>query len=148
MKIISHTVKPRFDPLYRPSKRWPTISGSLGIFRGYHALHCLDYEVWLQSNQNPARMLGMVAQERYDELAQDDSYAAALKAVEERFERYKNGETWYKGEHNGMVAYFSMEYGLHGCHPDLLGRLGHSFGRPHEGRERHGPPACRRRAAV
>jgi starch phosphorylase len=84
----------------------------------------LDYDVWSQSGQSPAKMLGQVPQERYDALAQDDSYLAALKEVSEKFERYKRGETWYKGDYTNTIAYFSMEYGLDVSLPVYSGGLG------------------------
>jgi starch phosphorylase len=124
MKIISHTVKPKIPAALASLEE---IAHNLWLSWNFEAVTLfirLDYEVWLKSNQNPAMMLGMVSQERYNELAQDDSYLAALKEVEEKFERYKNGETWYKGAHDGVVAYFSMEYGLDVSLPTYSGGLG------------------------
>ena len=124
MKILSHTVKPKIPPALSSLEE---MAHNLWLSWNFEAITLfmrLDYDVWLQSNQNPAMMLGMVPQERYDELAQDDSYIAALKMVEEKFERYKNGDTWYKGDHEGMVAYFSMEYGLDVSLPTYSGGLG------------------------
>ena len=124
MKIISHTVKPKIPTALSSLEE---MAHNLWLSWNFEAITLfmrLDYEVWLQSNQNPAKMLGMVPQERYDSMAQDDSYLAALKMVEEKFERYKNGETWYKGEHEGVVAYFSMEYGLDVSLPTYSGGLG------------------------
>ncbi|HSV56712.1 MAG TPA: alpha-glucan family phosphorylase, partial [Magnetospirillaceae bacterium] len=80
--------------------------------------------IWLQSRQNPAMMLGMVSQERYEQAAQDDSYLAALGDVYQRFTRYRDSETWYKGTHDDCVAYFSMEYGLDISLPIYSGGLG------------------------
>ena len=85
MKIISHTVKPKIPPALSSLEE---MAHNLWLSWNFEAITLfmrLDYDVWLQSNQNPAMMLGMVAQERYDELAQDDSYIAALKMVEEKF---------------------------------------------------------------
>jgi glycogen phosphorylase len=124
MKIISHTVKPKIPVALSSLEE---MAHNLWLSWNFEAITLfirLDYDVWLQSNQNPAKMLGMVSQERYDELAQDDSYLAALKMVEEKFDRYKNGESWYKGEHKGVVAYFSMEYGLDVSLPTYSGGLG------------------------
>jgi starch phosphorylase len=124
MTIISHTVKPKIPTALASLDE---IAHNLWLSWNFEAITLfmrLDYDVWLKSNQNPAKMLGMVAQERYDELAQDDSYLAALKEVEEKFERYKNGEAWYKGDHKGVVAYFSMEYGLDVSLPTYSGGLG------------------------
>ncbi len=124
MNILSHTVKPKIPA---PLAFLEEIAHNLWLSWNFDAIMLfirLDYDVWLQSNQNPAKMLGMVGQERYDELAQDDSYLAALKEVAEKFELYKKGETWYKGPRDGMVAYFSMEYGLDVSLPTYSGGLG------------------------
>jgi glycogen phosphorylase len=124
MKIISHTVKPKIPA---PLASLEEMAHNLWLSWNFEAITLfmrLDYDIWLQSNQNPAKMLGMVSQERYDAMAQDDSYLAALKAVEEKFSRYKESEPWYKGEHRGVVAYFSMEYGMDVSLPTYSGGLG------------------------
>jgi starch phosphorylase len=124
MKIVSHTVKPKIPPALASLEE---MAHNLWLSWNFQAIMLfirLDYEVWLKSAQNPAKMLGMVSQERYDELAQDDSYLAALSDTAERFERYKQGETWYKGQKDGVVAYFSMEYGLDVSLPTYSGGLG------------------------
>jgi len=129
MKIISHTVKPNIPT---PLVALEEIAHNLWLSWNFEAIMLfirLDYDVWLKSRQNPATMLGMVSQERYDELAQDDSYLAALKEVVEKFDHYKKGETWYKGERrdgsaHDVVAYFSMEYGLDVSLPIYSGGLG------------------------
>ena len=84
----------------------------------------LDYELWMKSGQNPARLLGMIPQERYEELARDDSYLAGLKNVYEMFSAYRDGAAWYTGETKDAVAYFSMEYGLDVSLPIYSGGLG------------------------
>ncbi len=124
MKILSHTVKPR-------------LSGGLALleelahnvwlswnFDAAMLFSRIDYEKWIESGRSPARMLGMVSQERYDELGRDDSFLAALAEVAERFEHYKTGETWYKGSRTDVIAYFSMEYGLDASLPIYSGGLG------------------------
>jgi starch phosphorylase len=84
----------------------------------------LDYDLWIESRQNAARLLGMVSQDRYEALAKDDSYLAALTGVYEKFCAYRDGETWYKGAREDVVAYFSMEYGLDVSLPIYSGGLG------------------------
>lgn len=124
MKIISHTVKPKIPAALAPLEE---IAHNLWLSWNFEAISLfirLDEDVWAQCEQNPAKMLGMVSQERYDEAAKDDSYLAALKAVTDKFERYKRGETWYKGSYEDKVAYFSMEYGLDVSLPVYSGGLG------------------------
>ncbi len=124
MKIITHTVKPKIPEALAPLEE---IAHNLWLSWNFEAIMLfirLDYDVWLQSAQNPAKMLGMVSQERYEELAQDDSYLAALKEVYAKFQRYRAGETWYEGSREETVAYFSMEYGLDVSLPTYSGGLG------------------------
>jgi starch phosphorylase len=124
MKIISHTVRPKIPA---PLASLEEMAHNLWLSWNFEAVTLfmrLDYDVWLRSNQNPVRMLGMVSQERYEEMANDDSFLAALKTVEDKYQRYLGGETWYKGSHDEFVAYFSMEYGLDVSLPTYSGGLG------------------------
>ncbi|MDP3178970.1 MAG: alpha-glucan family phosphorylase [Spirochaetaceae bacterium] len=124
MKIISHTIKPKIPAALTALEE---IAHNLWLSWNFEAIMLfirLDYDVWLKSKQNPAKMLGMVSQERYDELALDDSYLAALNEVAEKFTRYKKNDTWYKGSHDAVIGYFSMEYGLDVSLPTYSGGLG------------------------
>ncbi len=124
MNIATYTVKPK---LPAPLKPLEEIARNLWLSWNFDAVMLfirLDYETWLHSQQNPARMLGMVAQDRLDRMAEDDSYLAALKEVYARFLRYKKGDTWYKGSRKDVVAYFSMEYGMDVSLPIYSGGLG------------------------
>ena len=124
MNVISYTVDPEIPEPLLPLKE---LAFNLWLSWNYDAVMLfmrLDYDKWMESHQNPARLLGMVTQERYEALATDDSYLAALRAVYERFEAYKSAETWYTGSHENAVAYFSMEYGLDVSLPIYSGGLG------------------------
>ncbi|HUX39734.1 MAG TPA: alpha-glucan family phosphorylase [Rectinemataceae bacterium] len=124
MKILSHTVKPKIP---KELAALEEIAHNLWLSWNFEAVQLfirLDYDVWMNCQQNPAKMLGMVPQERYDEVAKDDSYLAALKEVVAKFERYKKGEPWYRGSMKDVIAYFSMEYGLDVSLPTYSGGLG------------------------
>ena len=97
MKIIQHTVSPsvpeELEALYE-------LAHNMWLSWNFEAVQLFmraDYDAWIASRQNPARMLGMISQRRLDELARDDSFISALTLVHEKFLRYRNGETWYKG---------------------------------------------------
>jgi starch phosphorylase len=67
----------------------------------------------------------MVSQERFEKLANDDSYRAALEKVVQKYRTYKAGkDTWYRGSKKNTIAYFSMEYGLDVSLPIYSGGLG------------------------
>ena len=124
MKILTHTVKPKIPKELAPLEE---MAHNLWISWNFDAIMLfirLDYDVWSESRQNPAKMLGMVSQERYESVAADDSYLAALKEVYEKFQAYKKGQTWYKGTYEDYVAYFSMEYGMDASLPIYSGGLG------------------------
>jgi len=124
MNITTYTVKPKLPESLQPLAE---IARNLWLSWNFDAVSLfirLDYDTWLHSQQNPARMLGMVSQDRLEKMATDDSYLAALKEVYDKFLRYKEGDTWYKGAHQDMVAYFSMEYGMDVSLPIYSGGLG------------------------
>ena len=125
MKYIPYTVSPQIPRALKPLEE---IAHDLWMSWNHdaHALFTrLDYSAWIASRKNPVRMLGMVSQERYEELAGDDSYLSALNSVVERFRRYQSGkDTWYSGSRKNVVAYFSMEYGLDVSLPIYSGGLG------------------------
>ncbi|MDR2479954.1 MAG: alpha-glucan family phosphorylase [Treponema sp.] len=124
MNLSTYTVKPKLPPPLKPLEE---IARNLWLSWNYDAIQLfirLDYDCWLLSQQSPVRTLGMVRQERLAQMAKDDSYLAALKEVYDRFQRYKKGETWYRGSHKDVVAYFSMEYGMDTSLPIYSGGLG------------------------
>lgn len=124
MTIHSFTVKPRIPEALQPLEE---IAHNLWLSWNFDAIMLfirLDYEVWMQSHQNPARMLGMVSQERYEQMSQDDSYLAALKLSYDRFVAYRDGDPWYSGDRHGYIGYFSIEYGLDVSLPIYSGGLG------------------------
>ncbi|MDR2964995.1 MAG: alpha-glucan family phosphorylase [Treponema sp.] len=124
MNISTYTVKPKLPPVLEPLEE---IANNLWLSWNYDAVQLfirLDYDSWLLSKQSPVRTLGMVSQERLAKTAVDDSYLAALKEVNDRFQDYKKGETWYRGDHKEVVAYFSMEYGMDASLPIYSGGLG------------------------
>ena len=124
MKISTYTVKPKLPNSLKPLEE---IARNLWLSWNFDAVQLfirLDYDIWLQSHQNPVRALGMVSQERFAQVAKDDSYISALNAVYERFLKYKKGETWYRGSKKDVIAYFSMEYGMDVSLPIYSGGLG------------------------
>jgi len=124
MNISTYTVKPKLPPVLKPLEE---IAHNLWLSWNFDAVQLfirLDYDSWLESQQSPVRTLGMVSQERLAQAAKDDSYLAALKEVYGRFQQYKKGETWYRGSHKDVVAYFSMEYGMDASLPIYSGGLG------------------------
>ena len=124
MKILTHTVKPRLEG---ELAALDAIARNLWLSWNFDAVSLfirIDPDAWMASGQNPVKMLGMVSQERFDQLAQDDSFIASVNDVKTRFERYKKGEAWYKGPKKPVTAYFSMEFGIDVSLPTYSGGLG------------------------
>ncbi len=125
MNILSVTVKPNIPERLRPLEE---MAYNLWVSWNFEAIMLyirLDYDLWISSRQNPARVLGAVSQERLEEVARDDSFLAAMDSVYQQFRKYLSGEkSWYKGERRNAIAYFSMEYGLDVHLPIYSGGLG------------------------
>ncbi|MBN1836095.1 MAG: alpha-glucan family phosphorylase, partial [Spirochaetales bacterium] len=124
MKTVSYTVKPNIPERLRPLEE---IANNLWVSWNFDAVMLfmrLDFDAWQQSHLNPARVLGLIPQSRLEELAEDDSFVAALEAVYGRFQKYLKSERWYKGDNSDVIAYFSMEYGLDVSLPIYSGGLG------------------------
>jgi glycogen phosphorylase len=77
----------------------------------------IDRDLWTDTHENPRRLLGEVSQERLEELAKSDSFLAHMNRVWERMNGYMTTNVWR--DHNPtapedmLVAYMSMEFGLH-----------------------------------
>jgi glycogen phosphorylase len=124
MNILPYTVQPKLPPPLAPLQ---DLARNLWVSWNHDAVNLfirLDYDAWLQSGQNPVRVLGMVSPERLDALSQDDSYLSALDRVVARFQEYQSGDGWYRGPRDKTIAYFSMEYGLDVSLPIYSGGLG------------------------
>jgi starch phosphorylase len=97
----------------------------------------LDPALWTATNHNPVKFLRNVHQERLNQAAADPDYLAAYHAVLAEFDAYMHpaGNTWWerqaatlndqgKGWQDGVIAYFSAEFGLHEALPIYSGGLG------------------------
>ncbi|MFW5994840.1 MAG: DUF3417 domain-containing protein, partial [Spirochaetia bacterium] len=124
MNITPFTVNPKLPEPLQPLQE---LAHNIWTNWNYDAITLfarLDYDAWIESEQNAVRTLSMAPQERFEELAADDSYVSAVARVNDRLQKYKSGETWYKGSHDDVIAYFSMEYGLDLSLPIYSGGLG------------------------
>ena len=85
---------------------WTWNSNAQNLFRR------IKPSLWYDSERNPIAMLASVTQERLEELSNDEGFVQHLKEVKRDFEteiEQREG----KSSHEGCVAYFSLEYGLH-----------------------------------
>ncbi len=124
MGPLAFIIKPNIPEKLKPLEE---LAHNLWISWNFEAIMLfmrLDYDAWIEARQSPIRMLGIVAQEKLEQAAGDDSFLAALDAVWSKFQRYLGAERWYKGAQNAAIAYFSMEYGLDVALPVYSGGLG------------------------
>jgi starch phosphorylase len=103
--------------------RWSWDHETISLFRR------LDRQIWAGSGHNPVLMLGSLAQERLQELAQDEAFLAHLDTVVAGLRDYAaSTRTWYQKQYGPpsrpLVAYFSLEFGLTESLPIYSGGLG------------------------
>jgi starch phosphorylase len=77
----------------------------------------LDEDLWEGTMHNPLEMLGQIKQQRFTELAADDSFLSQLRRAGQRFDEYMESTKWYERRYNQrpsdpIIAYFSFEFGI------------------------------------
>jgi len=88
----------------------------------------IDPRLWEQCGHNPVLLLGLVSQERLNELSRDHNFLAQLEQVSQNFDRYISqprimAEDYYP-QIPFQAAYFSAEFGLTECLPIYSGGMG------------------------
>ena len=88
----------------------------------------IDRDLWVETHENPRRLLGEVSQLRLEELAKSDSFLAHLDRVWQRLQDYMASNTWLERNPQApkeiCIAYMSAEFGLHECISIYSGGLG------------------------
>ncbi len=129
MKISTYTVVPK---LPQALTNLSVISNNLWWCWDPEAIELffrIDRDLWVETNQNPKLVLGLVGQKRLEQLARDDSFLAHLERVSERLNVYMTEKKWNSGGNISLpegfcVAYLSAEYGLHESVSIYSGGLG------------------------
>ncbi len=90
----------------------------------------IDPELWKHVGCDPVALLGQVAPQRLDELAEDASFLRRLDELAADLDNYLTRPLWYEQQAdegaqlpNG-IAYFSMEFGVAEVLPNYSGGLG------------------------
>ena len=81
----------------------------------------MDPALWKNCGHNPVLMLGRVPQAVLDHASVDPRFLAAYRRACERYSTYLERS---EPSQDGLIAYFSMEYGLVECLPIYGGGLG------------------------
>jgi starch phosphorylase len=87
----------------------------------------INPRLWNKAGRNPIVFLTLIPQERLEELSKDEGYLAHLSRVKEHFKSQVLSQTVdpkTSHEHKELIAYFSMEYGIHESLPLFAGGLG------------------------
>ncbi|MBF0171248.1 MAG: alpha-glucan family phosphorylase, partial [Nitrospinae bacterium] len=89
----------------------------------------LDPKLWVETNQNPLKLLGSISQTRLEELAEDDGFTTHMDRVLYGLTEYMESAFWFQKAHQTKVgdiriAYFSAEFGITECLPIYSGGLG------------------------
>jgi len=90
-------------------------------------LRRIDPGLWNESGRNPIQFFSLLSQEQLENISNDDGYMAHLNRVQTAFEKQVEAPAdFLKSESDiqGIVAYFSMEYGIHESLPLYAGGLG------------------------
>jgi starch phosphorylase len=87
----------------------------------------IDPRLWEDSGLNPIVFSTMIRQNRLESLAKDDSFLAHMERVKRKFENQilksvDGPQTIYGND--DIIAYFSMEFGIHESLPLFAGGLG------------------------
>ena len=101
---------------------WCWNSDAVELFRR------LDRHIWEESYHSPKAMLGLVKQERLEELADDTSFISHMKMVKAELDKYMSVPTWFDKTFpdykDKKIAYFSTEFAIHESLPIYSGGLG------------------------
>jgi starch phosphorylase len=89
----------------------------------------IDRELWEQTYHNPVKFLRQVARSRLNAAMNNRYYMEFYDRIMRSFEQYLEPEkTWFSENYpdlgNQLIAYFSMEFGLHETLPIYAGGLG------------------------
>ena len=88
----------------------------------------IDPRLWEECGYNPVLMLGLISQDRLNELSSDQGFISQLEQVGQDFDRYLSQPRIktmdYLPEVPFQVAYFSAEFGLTECLPIYSGGMG------------------------
>ena len=126
--LRSFTIEPSL-----PEKLAPLLAIAQNFWWAWHGdardlFRRLDPASWETSYHNPVAMLGSIAQQRLEQMADDEGFLAHLHRVYSDLESYLSQPGWYPRTYGAgetpMVGYFSAEFGISECLPIYSGGLG------------------------
>ena len=100
---------------------WCWVKDAIELFRR------IDPVLWVACERNPIAFLAKISQYRFEQLAADEGYLSHLERVKKEFQNrvldpVDQDENPYGPD--DIIAYFSMEFGIHESLPLFAGGLG------------------------
>lgn len=99
---------------------WSWNADAVDLFRR------INPQLWKESGYSPLRFLNRIPQERLEQLAQDNGFLSQQENVRQHFDGdiLTEVEDTEKSADKGVIAYFSLEYGIHSSLRLYSGGLG------------------------
>jgi glycogen phosphorylase len=127
--LRTFTIEPALPPKLKQlseiagNLRWSWHGDAQDLFRR------VDQEVWERCYHNPIAMLGLIGQDRLEQLAENDGFISHMHRVHENLQRYLDHAGWWPKTYGPnpakpLVAYFCAEYGITEILPIYSGGLG------------------------
>ncbi|WP_080794186.1 alpha-glucan family phosphorylase [Corynebacterium pacaense] len=124
---FSNQIPTQLEPLVQLAHnlRWSWREEAKQLFRD------ISPELWHSLGEDPKQTLIQTPASRLRELASDDEFLGRLNDESQNLSEYLSDELWYQKTasnperaHDPIVAYFSMEFGIHPTLPIYSGGLG------------------------
>lgn len=87
----------------------------------------MNRKLWSEVHHNPILLLNKLSQEELIALSEQLDFLNYLEKVYHKLQKYLNSKTWFEEQNlnlNGVIAYFSPEYGINESFPVYSGGLG------------------------
>jgi starch phosphorylase len=132
MILKSIFVYPKFPDNLRPLFEIVRNLWCVWDYDGINLFYRIDAQLFRQVEHNPLKFLNSLSRKKLEELSKDKGFLNQLDRVWEKFQNYIAHTTSFKDEcrcvynlaSKDVIAYFSMEFGLHESVPIYAGGLG------------------------
>ncbi len=87
----------------------------------------MDRNLWENVQHNPVKLINKIPYDKLLKLSEQNDFTSYLDYVYDKFIKYMNEKTWFKSKfpnEQGVIAYFSPEYGINESFPNDSGGLG------------------------
>ncbi|OQA02647.1 MAG: Glycogen phosphorylase [Planctomycetes bacterium ADurb.Bin401] len=125
-------VYPKFPDNLRPLFELVRNLWCVWDYDAVHLFYRIDGLLFRQVEHNPLKFLNSLSRERLEDLSNDSGFLNELDKVWKKFQAYLGHTTSFRDEckclynptQDDVIAYFSMEFGLHESVPIYAGGLG------------------------